>query len=690
MIATDAVMYPEPSKLRAKAAKVRFAVLLSAFFTASGSTLVQADAYTDLDAAGKSYVKRVCMPVQHMKNTAAFRECVVQHSNAIATAPTLTLASLNVDERIAQQRDCSLPENQNASSNSNCGPGKTATTQAVTTSVTPEPIVAPKVANLNDSTVVEQPTAAAALPTVSTEVGAITDKLNDSLQDTATDSLEIVTGDDAVDMAVEALAIPAAPSVPRTPNTPAANAVQTLATTSDVSTEPLSNESTETAQTVAESTETNDASIVLAQNTAQTSSEPSDSTAADTETGSTPTDDAANDGFDASEAPVDVAKRMWTQLLASFEGVSGINKIIVLAAAALPLLLIGFWLLMRGRKKEPEYIPPPHPSALRDRVRARADDDLDDTLDTAADHSVASQQMYEDQVNELFADDDDPVLNDDIDETVAISPSLAPSVAAEDQFSDEFSFEPDTTTETPKKAEAHDNHGMHSWLNSLEESEQLSIAIEFMIYWMAYTDERYQPELKKSVFSLDDPDDHDLVKRRVLNQDTAAFAETTSWLQENTSAEQRVQIINLLMALLVSEEAITPVQNTMLRFLSNAFGMSHEQLDEMFQKAFAESLPPMPRPDKPSWWEQQPTDKLKRWDARSVAQQSQTIQSRVKLGLPLTGSLNAEDLDGKYERAISRCQPEWFDLLSEREQQLAEQQQFKFETAFDILKEVSA
>ena len=211
-----------------------------------------------------------------------------------------------------------------------------------------------------------------------------------------------------------------------------------------------------------------------------------------------------------------------------------------------------------------------------------------------------------------------------------------------------------------------------------------------MIYWMAYTDERYQPELKKSVLALEDPDEHDLVKRRVLNQDTVAFAQTTSWLQDNTSAEQRVQIIKLLMALLVSEEALTPVQNTMLRFLANAFGMSHEKLDELFHTAFADSLPPMPRPDKPSWWEQQPEDKRKRWDARSVAQQSQTIQSRVKLGLPLSGGLDAEELEEKYERAIARCHPELFDLLSEREQLLAEQQQHKFDAAFDTLKEVSA
>lgn len=677
MIATDAVTYPEPPKLLAKAANRHLSALASVIFVVSGASLAQADAYTDLDAEGKAYVTRLCMPIQHMKDTASFRECVIQHSKALAASSTSPADGLNVDERIAKQRACNTAGNQNP----DCATDANDSAQLAATPIE-EPALEISSSSLNADQEAAPEAPAAALPSNADAATALTDNLTDTVEQTVANALDTVTGDDAADIAVQAVAVPAAPSVPRTPTT--ANVEQTVAAAIDNTRQPTQ----ELAQVNTQPNDTTEANIVLAQSTTQTSPEPTASTSLDSDASEDTASDVNNEGFDEPEAPLDIAKRLWSQLLSSVEGVSGINRIILLSAAALPLLLIGFWLLMRGRKKEPEYIPPAHPGALRDRVRAYHDDELDDTLDTAADHSVASQQMYEEQAKELFADETDPVLNDDIDETVAIPASMTPGAAT--ARNDEFDFETEASANTTPKADTPAEEDMRSWLSNLEQDEQLSIAIEFMIYWMAYTDERYQPELKKSVLALEDPDEHDLVKRRVLNQDTVAFAQTTSWLQDNTSAEQRVQIIKLLMALLVSEEALTPVQNTMLRFLANAFGMSHEKLDELFHTAFADSLPPMPRPDKPSWWEQQPEDKRKRWDARSVAQQSQTIQSRVKLGLPLSGSLDAEELEEKYERAIARCHPELFDLLSEREQLLAEQQQHKFDAAFDTLKEVSA
>lgn len=676
MIATDAVMYPEPPKLLVKAANRHLSALASVIFVVSSISLAQADAYTDLDSEAKAYVTRLCMPIQHMKDTASFRECVIQHSNAIAAS---SASPVSVDERIAKLRACNTAGNQNP----DCAPS-TADSPQLVSSPAEESDLESSPVGLNANSEADPLAPAAALPTNSVAAKTAADNLADTVEQSVANALDTVTGDDAADIAVQAVAIPTAPTVPRTATTTINDAEQTAAAAID-NTGGLTQE---TAQASNEPNDTTETNIVLAQTTTQNSSESAASTTLDSGTTEETASDIDSEGFDEPEAPLDIAKRLWAQLLSSVEGVSGINRIILLSAAALPILLIVFWLLMRGRKKEPEYIPPPHPGALRDRVRAYHDDELDDTLDTAADHSVASQQMYEEQAKELFADEDDPVLNDDIDETVAIPPSMTPTGAT--ARNDEFDFEAEASAGNIEKVDAPAEEDMRSWLSNLEQDEQLSIAIEFMIYWMAYTDERYQPELKKSVLALEDPDEHDLVKRRVLNQDTAAFAQTTSWLQDNTSAEQRVQIINLLMALLVSEEALTPVQNTMLRFLANAFGMSHEKLDELFQTAFAESLPPMPRPDKPSWWEQQPEDKRKRWDARSVAQQSQTIQSRVKLGLPLSGSLDAAELEEKYERAISRCHPELFDLLSEREQLLAEQQQHKFDAAFDTLKEVSA
>jgi len=90
-----------------------------------------------------------------------------------------------------------------------------------------------------------------------------------------------------------------------------------------------------------------------------------------------------------------------------------------------------------------------------------------------------------------------------------------------------------------------------TWLDNYGSEDQLTLSIEFLIYWMAYTDERYEKDLKQQIFALVDLDDHDLVKKRVLSQDTRAFADTVSGLQNTTSAEQREQILKLLMALLV-------------------------------------------------------------------------------------------------------------------------------------------
>ncbi|MFK8076261.1 MAG: hypothetical protein AB8B84_06725 [Granulosicoccus sp.] len=673
MIATDAVINLGLPKLPVKAVTRRLSTLASVLLAVSGIGLAQADAYTDLDAVGKAYVTRLCMPIQHMKDTASFRECVIQHSNAIAASSSTT--DLNVDERIAKLRACGEAGNVN----SDCSPNAADTVQLAATS-TEDSVLNTSSSRLNTNQEAVLGAPAAALPNNTNAATTFTDNLTDTVEQSVVNTLEAVTGDDAADIAVQAVAVPVAPSVPRTPTT--ASVEQAVVAAVDDTRQTAQ----ETAQASPEPDNTTQANIVLAQNTSPASTAPTSSDSKATEESAS---DINNEDFEEAEAPLDVAKRLWSQLLSSMEGVSGIHRIILLSAAALPLLLIGFWLLMRRRKKEPEYIPPSHAGSLRDRVRAYPDDELDDTLDTAADHSIESQQLYEEQAKELFADEIDPVLSDDIDDTVAMPASITPAAAM--ARNDKFDFETETETETgtARKADTTVEENMRSWLDSLEHDKQLSIAIEFMIYWMAYTDERYQPELKQSVLAMEDPDEHDLVKRRVLTHDTAAFAQTTSWLQDNTSTEQRVQIIKLLMALLVSEGALTPVQNTMLRFLTNAFGMSHEKLDEWFQTAFAEPLPPMPRPDKPSWWEQQPEDKRKRWDARSVAQQSQTIQSRVKLGLPLSGSLDADELEEKYERAISRCRPDLFDLLGEREQLLAEQQQQKFDTAFETLKEIS-
>jgi len=426
----------------------------------------------------------------------------------------------------------------------------------------------------------------------------------------------------------------------------------------------------------------------------------------------------------ADKPPLDVVKdtaqELWSQLQSSLSGLTGIHKIIVMAALALPLVLIVFWLLVRGSsRKDAEIKESVASSHLADMVRADQNS-FDDTVEGPGERTAAHHRKFTDQMDEFFADDDNDIAiaknsdrfnatGDQTDNTFdstgdhddSLDASTDFSLNASSKFPDELSpttrFDDRHEPQTAKQeiASIHDfsaatQRASSTWLDNYSREDQFSLSVEFLIYWMAYTDERYEKEMKQQLFALVDPDDSDLVKKRVLNQDTQAFADTVSGLQKNTSADQREQILKLLMALLVNEEAVTPVQNTMLRFLANAFGLSHETLDELFHIAFGHELPPMPRPDKPGWWDNQHSDIYKRWDARSVAQQSPAIQSRVKLGLPLTGKLNPDELEEKYQRAINRCELAHFDSLTAREQQLVEGQQRKFEDALDVLKEISA
>jgi hypothetical protein len=144
--------------------------------------------------------------------------------------------------------------------------------------------------------------------------------------------------------------------------------------------------------------------------------------------------------------------------------------------------------------------------------------------------------------------------------------------------------------------------GFGSWLEKEPTEFRQQYCTEFLIYWMAYGDERYEKSLKKAVFVAQDPDQHLLIKRWVLKQDTFAFADAVRWIKTNTSKMQQEQLLDLLMALLVTETNITPNQNIMLRMLADTLGIGSDALKERFLFTFSEDLPPFPRPDKQNWW----------------------------------------------------------------------------------------
>lgn len=373
------------------------------------------------------------------------------------------------------------------------------------------------------------------------------------------------------------------------------------------------------------------------------------------------------------EKASDIGIGIWNQLSSSISSAVGINQVVLFAAMGLPLLLIVYWGLMRKQDKQREQFNQSFPKH-QPRGRSYPDPDFNESRqsrdDTAAIDPV--QNRFSSQADTLFAGQVSNSANDDDSEEI----ERVQAAAA-------------TDFNAASRRRQLEHAGFQAWLSEQPLEARLSYAIEFLVYWMAYGDERYEPELKKKIFTLQDPSDHDLIKRWVLKQDVRAFKETVQWLQKNSSPEQREQVLGLLMALLVNENALTPVQNTLLRFWTDAFGLAPQALDTLYTTFYEQELPPLPRTDKPLWWDEQAMDHLKRWDARSVSKQTQDIQCRVKLGLPLTGEIEQQDLLQHFQRAADRCHPRHYDQLTSRERLLVERQVGKFEVARDVLMEIS-
>ena len=427
----------------------------------------------------------------------------------------------------------------------------------------------------------------------------------------------------------------------------------------------------------------------------------------------------------------DRAANVWMQLKSAFLALDGINQVIVLCALALPLLLLLVWAVLRKRNSSYEdygadFPPKQYNRDLLDRVHPDFDTDehdlLKERLDAEAEEffgTIDAEDIYDDsadaskQDNRIAASDhqyDDSSDTDEVTEPaeaprqetamrepddsfdrphtesfsepsaatrIATKPEIAAAAAIQSELSD--------SVDDARISKAADRGTFAKWLATVNPDDKLSYAIEFLIYWIAYGDERYDPALKEVLFQLQEPDDRDLIKRWVLKHDVIAFRDTISWLQNNADAIQRRQIIDLLMVVLVNEAALTPVQNTILRFLGDAFGIGNADLDSQYREAFGTAMAPLPRADKPKWWQRQPDTASLRWDARAVADESPDVQYRVRLGLALNGPIDEEAVVKRFRRAARRCHPDRFDTLTERERELAEMQFEKFEDARDFL-----
>ena len=129
------------------------------------------------------------------------------------------------------------------------------------------------------------------------------------------------------------------------------------------------------------------------------------------------------------------------------------------------------------------------------------------------------------------------------------------------------------------------------------------------------------------------------------------------------------------------------MQNTLLRFLADAFGLGAARLESQFEEAFDAPLPPLPRADRPDWWAGQDEAGLVRREGRTLASAPDDVRHRARLGLPLDDAIDEGDVLEAFELAARRTAPARFDALGERERSLAARQLERFADARDALVE---
>ena len=372
---------------------------------------------------------------------------------------------------------------------------------------------------------------------------------------------------------------------------------------------------------------------------------------------------------------------------AASEGNTGISPqlklVAIVAAVSIPLMLLGIRYARQADKYELQSTtatpaqsdektlsfqqPPPARPDLR---------------------PISSTSQLPDKT--LFSLSDTAAIEAEMDETFqqTLASSKQQTPVAGKQKAAQENLSADSGTDPATMRIDHADCGQFAaWLKHWPAQRQQEHAIELLVYWMAYADNRYDPALKKKIFLMKDPDAHSLIKRWVFRNDATAFADAVKHLQLNTDLEQRKQVIDLLMALLVNENALTPNQNVLLRFLADAFGIGGAELEMQFMQAFGQSMHAIPRPDKTIWWKSREAEQKLRWDVHAIARQPEQVRCRIVLGQPLGGPLNLQSVKRSYAMAISRCNHKRANRLGERERMLLSMQRQKFMAAHNTLLE---
>jgi hypothetical protein len=402
-----------------------------------------------------------------------------------------------------------------------------------------------------------------------------------------------------------------------------------------------------------------------------------------------------------AETPnVEKALALWHGFLQKLGSLNRTGWTMLAALLAIPIILLGLFSIIRKSKRN-AYQPMPR-APLSDRSgpelqsqQLRQEQEAAELFDGEDNQHQQTGAAYdshaENRTSDLPGAEQTPNSeNESAEESVDTLELTDPEVtdvesavfSRADLTQDPFDFE----TEDNEKAKQLPSN-FQVWLYQKPKDSQMRFCIDFLVYWMAYGDDRYDPTLKKRIFEARQLSDNDLIKRWVLQNDIHAFAEAVAWMRKNASQAQLEETIALLMALLITENSVTPVQNTLLRFLADAFNMGEDRIQQLFEAAFGHELPPMPRPDRAPWWYKLDNNAVDRWDSRKTAELPENEKLLIRLGL--TEAHNESDIIQAFRRAAKRCHPDRFPHLSERERAMAEHRFAKFEEARDKLLGVS-
>jgi len=243
----------------------------------------------------------------------------------------------------------------------------------------------------------------------------------------------------------------------------------------------------------------------------------------------------------------------------------------------------------------------------------------------------------------------------------------------------------DRTLTTPVYSES----DFGKWLHDQPIEDHKRLCTEFMLYWISFGDGQYDPRLKQNLLRAVELNEHDLIKKWVLEENPSTLVDMLQRIWSLFSKEEVEQTISLMFALLVKRE-ITPIQNTFFRFLADFAHIGDDGLQKLYHDAFDEKLPPLPRPDDERWWSHQNKRTAEDDFDSNLGNDEEKSDYEICLSmLGLSEPTSNQEIERAYAQLAKRCNPERFNLLGEKERSLVQRHLAKYTKAYEYLTETA-